>query len=182
MTSDQVITLRLDDIVPYWRNPRVVTDESVNAVAESLRRFGYQQPIVVDPSNVIIMGHTRYAAMRRLGVTECEVRVAATLSQRQVKELRVLDNRLHEYTRWDFDGLVAELDELDARLMQPFFPEVIALEDPGLPVEAAGSGADAYLGDGQSSKVAFTCPSCFHEWTTDVTREAVMGGRIEVPA
>jgi len=180
MTSepDRLVTMRIDDIVPYWRNPRVVTDEAVNAVAKSISEFGYQQPIVVDTANVIIMGHTRYAACRRLGVTEVEVRVAASLSPMKARELRVLDNRLHEYTRWDFDQLVEELDDLDQDLMRAYFPEVIPdlpdLADPGPLAPGAGQ-----VNTDQSPDVAFTCPSCFHEWEKTVTREMVMSGRIE---
>jgi hypothetical protein len=180
-TRDRTEVMRIDDIVPYWRNPRVVTDEAVNAVAESIRRFGYQQPIVVDASSVIIMGHTRYAACRRLGVTEVEVRIAASLSAMKARELRVLDNRLHEFTTWDFDQLVEELDEMDQKLMQGFFPEVIA-EDPGLPETDALTGGRETANPAQSPDVAFYCPSCFHEWETAVTREQVMSGRIEVSA
>jgi hypothetical protein len=181
MTSeDRYEVLRLDDIVPYWRNPRVITDEAVNAVAASITNFGYQQPIVVDASNVIIMGHTRYAAMRRLGVTEAEVRIAASLTAEQSRKLRVLDNRLHEYTRWDFDLLVDELEDLDAGLMRGYFPEVVAPDDsgPGYTAQALAEGAGSPTAD-QSDQVTFTCPSCFSEFEKQVTREMVMSGRIE---
>jgi ParB-like chromosome segregation protein Spo0J len=95
-TSTRVLSL--DDIVPYWRNPRVVTDDAVNAVAESIERYGYTQPIVVDAENVIVIGHTRYAALRRLGATEAPVMTVTTLSPTQVKQLRVIDNKAHELT------------------------------------------------------------------------------------
>ena len=189
MTSDQaaedrMAVIRLDDIVPYWRNPRDITDEAINAVATSIERFGYSQPIVIDASNVIIIGHTRYAAMRRMGVTECEVRVAASLPPAKVKQLRVLDNRLHEYTLWDFDQLVSELDGLDATLMRAYFPEAVASPDPGpdLGDPALTGSPDAGGTEAQSDQVDFLCPSCFHEWRATVTREAVLSGRIEVPA
>lgn len=177
--TDRTETMRLDDIVPYWRNPRVVTEEAIGAVAESIRRYGYNQPIVVDSRNVIIMGHTRYAALRRIGVTEIEVRVAASLSPSKVKQLRVLDNRLHEYTLWDFDSLVSELDELDDGLMRAYFPEIVAPEDPGINDEGLAAGVGP-SGPQQDSVVAFTCPSCFHEFETEVTREQLLSGRIEV--
>lgn len=170
-------TMRLDDVVPYWRNPRVVTDEAVNAVAESIRRYGYQQPIVVDDQNVIVMGHTRYAALRRLGVTEAPVHVAATLTVAQAKQLRVLDNRTHELTSWDFEGLVAELDELDADLMRSYFPEVVA--EPDIDGEGVEGGLDlGPVNPLDAGQVEFVCPSCFHEWEMPVDREAVMSGRL----
>lgn len=186
MTTSQAadtVVMQLNDVVPYWRNPRVVTDEAVNAVAESIKRFGYQQPIVVDADSVIIIGHTRYAALRRLGVTEVPVKVAADLTPQQVKQLRVIDNRSAEFTRWDFDTLVAELDDLDPDLMRGYFPEVV----PEAEVEYDGNDTvDVELGDGgtgpDGEPVSFVCPSCFNEWEMPVTREQIMSGRITTDA
>lgn len=177
--TDRYETLTIDEIVPYWRNPRVITDESVNAVAESLRRYGYQQPIVVDENYVIVMGHTRYAAMRRLGVTEAQVRVVE-MPAPKIKQLRLLDNRTHEYTSWDFDGLVNELEELDDDLMRSYFPEVVPEPDAGPSDDYNEFELFGPDGTSQDSEVEFVCPSCFHEWTMDVEREAVMSGRLEV--
>lgn len=177
--QDETRVMRLDDVVPYWRNPRVVTDEAVNAVAESIKRYGYQQPIVVDSENVIVMGHTRYAALRRLGATEAPVHVAATLSTAQAKQLRVIDNRTHELTSWDFEGLVAELDELDDDLMRAYFPEVVS-EPEGDADPALGEFDLGPVNPADAGDVEFVCPSCFHEWEMPVTREAVMSGRLAV--
>ena len=171
-------TLHLDDVVPYWRNPRVITDEAVNAVAESIQRYGYQQPIEVEPENVIIMGHTRYSARRRLGVTEVTVRVADQ-DPRKVKQLRLVDNRAHEYTSWDFDKLIDELDKLDDQLMHGYFPEVVAAPDAGPDVDFREEDAlDLEGTTGQDPNVEFLCPSCFHEWEMPVTREQIMSGRL----
>jgi hypothetical protein len=173
-TSTRVLSL--DDIVPYWRNPRVVTDDAVNAVAESIERYGYTQPIVVDAENVIVIGHTRYAALRRLGATEAPVMTVTTLSPTQVKQLRVIDNKAHELTSWNFDDLVAELDDLDAGLMRAYFPDVVPDADEG-PQFTAGAEDQTYTPP-PDDQVEFTCPSCFHEFSTTVTREQVLSGRI----
>lgn len=179
-----LVTMKLDDIIPYWRNPRRITDESVNAVAESLRRYGYQQPIVVDESNVIVIGHTRYAALRRIGVTEIPVLVAKGLSPVKIKELRVVDNRTHEYGSWDFTQLVNELSELDAELMQSFFPEVAMG-----PVAGDTGGADSFDLNAKSdvadvtkteSSAEFICPSCFHSWEMNVTESMIRKGRLQL--
>jgi ParB-like nuclease family protein len=169
--------LALDEIVPYWRNPRVVTDDAVNAVAASIERYGYTQPMVVDAENVLIIGHTRYAALRRLGATHAPVMTATHLTPTQVKQLRVIDNKAHELTTWNFDDLVAELDDLDAGLMRAYFPDVVPDADSGPGFTAADDGDQAYTPP-PDDQVEFTCPSCFHEFSTMVTREQVLSGRI----
>ena len=91
--TDVIETISLDKVRPYWRNPRRVTEDAVNQLIASIREYGYQQPIVVDSDYVIIVGHTRYAALRRMEVTEAPVRVARSLTPAQAKQYRVLDNR-----------------------------------------------------------------------------------------
>jgi hypothetical protein len=173
----QAQLLDLDQIVPYWRNPRVVTDEAVNAVAESITRYGYNQPIVVDASNVIVVGHTRYAALRRLGVAQAPV-VTVDLPPAKIKQLRVLDNRTHEFTSWNFDQLVQELDELDDDLMRAYFPDIVAEPDAGPDASGFVGAADGPYTPPPADQVEFTCPSCFHEFSGTVTREMVLSGRI----
>lgn len=180
-SSEQRIEVRrLDELVPYWRNPRKISDDAVNAVAESISRYGYQQPIVVDGSNVIIIGHTRYMALRRLGYTECAVKVETGLTPHQVKQLRIIDNKTAEYTAWDFSKLVNELEGLDAQLMNSFFPEIAPpssedLQDPVVFTEThetpPPSGSDV---------AEFICPQCFHQWEMSVTKEAIYSGRLGV--
>lgn len=179
----EVETLALDSIRPYWRNPRQIPEEAVNAVAASIATYGYNQPIVVDTERVIVVGHTRYAALRRLGYDAAQVRVASGLTPEQARQLRVLDNRTAEFTSWDFEALTAELSELDSTLLQSYFPELI---ESAVEQEALGAGA----GEPEIDRsVEFTCPSCFHTFVTEVTREQIMSGTIstgteptEVPA
>lgn len=169
--------LDIDSIRPYWRNPRRIPEEAVAGLMTSIRKFGYNQPIVVDTSGVIIIGHTRYAAMRRMGFEKIPVQVADTLTAAQTKELRLIDNRSGEFSSWDFDqltGEVSELAELDRELMEQFFPELLAVElatkDPTELLDTSG--------DTVTSTVDFVCPSCFHLWTAQITRSDLMSGRI----
>lgn len=99
---------RITEIRPYENNPRV-NDGAVDAVAASIREFGFQQPIVVDAGGVIIAGHTRYKAALRLGLTEVPVVVADTLTPDQVKAYRLADNKTGELATWDFAALDEEL-------------------------------------------------------------------------
>ncbi|QGZ16650.1 ParB-like nuclease domain protein [Microbacterium phage Leaf] len=172
-------TVKVSDLVPYWRNPRRISDEAVTAVMDSIREYGYQQPIVVDPEMVIIMGHTRHAAVRRLGMEEIPVLVAENLTPKQVKELRTIDNRTAEFTRWDFEKLMGELEGVDSVLMQSFFPEVL-----GAPSED-DVAEEVFTVDVTAERKAdptaeFICPSCFHQWEMPVSREDVFAGELYV--
>ena len=104
-----VRSMDLASLVPYERNPRKRPKEAVVAVAASLKKFGWQQPIVVDSKNVISVGHTRHAAALSLGWTTAPVVV---IPDDQAAAYRLVDNRSGEFTVWDNDLLRAELDAL----------------------------------------------------------------------
>lgn len=109
----RVIEKLLSDIKPYSNNPRR-NDGAVEAVAASLKEFGWQQPIVVDKDDVIIAGHTRYKAAQKLGLQTAPVVIADNLTPEQVKAYRLADNKTGELAIWDIDGLNIELEELAA--------------------------------------------------------------------
>lgn len=96
---------------PYAKNPRR-NDAAVEKVAASIREFGWAQPIVVDGDGVIIIGHTRLKAAKKLGLATVPVLVRADLSPEQVAALRLADNKTAELAEWDEPLLAAELDAL----------------------------------------------------------------------
>ena len=98
----------LGSIRPYENNPRF-NDAAVDAVAASIRAFGFRQPLVVDEAGVIIVGHTRYKAALKLGLKEVPVHVAVGLSPAQAKAYRLADNQTTELSWWDDDKLAQEL-------------------------------------------------------------------------
>jgi len=100
--------LSLASIKPYEKNPRK-NDGAVDGVAESIKQFGFQQPIVVDKDNVIVAGHTRYKAAKKLGLKTVPCVRADELTKEQVKAYRILDNKLNELATWDFEALSEEL-------------------------------------------------------------------------
>ena len=104
----EVLQRPIREITPYDNNPRN-NDSAVDAVAASIREFGWQQPIVVDKDGVIIAGHTRYKAARKLGLTEVPVVVADNLTDEQIKAYRLADNKSGELADWDFSALEEEL-------------------------------------------------------------------------
>jgi ParB-like chromosome segregation protein Spo0J len=91
----------IDRPIPYARNARKLSGQAVDKVAASLKEFGWRQPIVVDEEGVIVVGHTRLMAAKKLGMTEVPVHVATGLSKAQVKAYRLMDNRAHQETDWD---------------------------------------------------------------------------------
>jgi len=101
----------IDSVRPYEKNPRK-NDSAVDAVATSLREFGFRQPIVVDTEGVIIAGHTRYKAALKLGLAKVPVHVATDLSPEQIRAYRLADNKTGELATWDFEILPIELAAL----------------------------------------------------------------------
>ncbi len=108
----QIESVALNKIIPYIRNPRK-NENAVEKVASSIKEFGFRQPIVVDAENVIIAGHTRFEAAKRLGLDLVPVHVADGLTEQQVKAYRIADNRVGQEAEWDYDLLKLELEELD---------------------------------------------------------------------
>ncbi|RIK82899.1 MAG: chromosome partitioning protein ParB [Planctomycetota bacterium] len=103
----------LADIRPYDKNPRI-NDSAVDAVAASIREFGFRQPIVVDPDGVIICGHTRYKAAQKLGLEKVPVHVATDLTPEQLRAYRIADNQTASLAEWNYDLLPIELADLKA--------------------------------------------------------------------
>lgn len=99
----------VSDLMPYANNPRL-NDGAVDAVAASIKEFGFKVPIVVDADGVIVTGHTRLKAAKKLGIKTVPVIVADDLSPEQVKAFRLADNKTSELADWDLGKLDIELD------------------------------------------------------------------------
>lgn len=113
----------ISKIKPYWRNPRH-NEAGIEVVKESIERYGFNQPIVVDKKNVIVVGHTRYKALLQLGWENVPV-IVADLSPAKAKEYRIADNKTAEFSTWKMDALVPEVRQIeDIEGMQIFFPDV----------------------------------------------------------
>ena len=112
MTKVVIEYRNIEDINPYEKNPRK-NEDAVRDVAESIRHFGFKVPIIVDKEGVIIAGHTRLKAAKKLGMTEVPVIQADDLTEEQAKAFRVADNKVAERSLWDIDILKDELADLD---------------------------------------------------------------------
>lgn len=107
----KVIEVPIDQVKPYENNPRI-NDDAVQETANSIKEFGWQQPIVVDKNNVVIVGHTRLKAAEKLKLKKVPVVIADTLSEQQVKAYRLADNKTGELADWDVELLDIELDDI----------------------------------------------------------------------
>ena len=106
-------------LTPYERNPRRIPDEAVAAVAESIERYGFRQPIVVDTEGVVVAGHTRLEAAKRLGLEAVPVVGVGDLSPEEVRAYRLADNRTAEISSWEIEGLAGELAALEESGLGP---------------------------------------------------------------
>ena len=106
-----------DDLIPYANNPRR-NDAAVDKVANSIKEFGFRVPIVVDADNVIVAGHTRLKAAKKLGLKTVPCVVADDLTEDQIKAYRLADNKVSELAEWDFELLDLELDDIELDMSQ----------------------------------------------------------------
>lgn len=164
--------LPIKQVKPYWRNPRD-NSKTMEALKESIKKFGFKVPITVDKSYTIVTGHARYKAMVELGYEEIEC-IVLDLSKAKVKEYRLADNKVAEFSLWDSDKLSVELAKLDdPSIMQDFGFQSVELEDLAV-IEAPELNTDieeplpknTVGGKGEENddnELILTCPECFHE-------------------
>ena len=115
----EIKNLRLDEIKPYENNPRKNQD-AIDKVASSIKEFGFQSPIIVDKNMVIVAGHTRYEAAKKLKLKAVPVIVAENLTEEQAKAYRLADNKTAEFAEWDNNLLDKELFDIKEIDMSQF--------------------------------------------------------------
>lgn len=146
----QIITKNIDELTPYENNPRR-NDDAVEYVANSIREFGFKVPVIIDRDGVIVAGHTRIKACKRLGIREVPCVIADDLTDDQIKAFRLADNKVGERAKWDFDMLDIELEDIELD-MEEFGFVLDNLEDATKEVEEddipnVAEEATAKLGD-----------------------------------
>lgn len=145
----EIKTMALNDLVPYANNPRK-NKKAINGVAKSIKDFGFRVPIVIDKDNVIICGHTRYEACKKLGIHSVPCVMADDLDKEQVKAFRLADNNVAEFSTWDEDALAAEIEELG-----------IDMSEYGFNIEKALQvGEEINVDDFDDEKFKYECPCC----------------------
>lgn len=108
----QIVIKKLADIVPYANNTKKHDETQIKNVAESIKKYGWVQPLVIDNDGTIVIGHCRALAAEKLGMEEVPCVVVSDLTEEEINALRIVDNKTNE-SQWDFDLLSAELPEID---------------------------------------------------------------------
>jgi site-specific DNA-methyltransferase (adenine-specific) len=109
----------IDKVIPYENNPRN-NDSAVEAVAASIREFGFRVPVVIDADNVLVTGHTRLRAAEMLGMKKIPVIKASDLTEEQIREFRIIDNKSSELADWDLEVMRKELESIQGIDMTEF--------------------------------------------------------------
>lgn len=146
-----ILNLGLEEIKPYEKNPRN-NDNAVDAVAASIREFGFKVPIIIDKDNIIVAGHTRYKAAKKIGLKTVPCIKADDLTDEQVKAFRLADNKVAEQAEWDFDLLNEELETITMDMEQFGFDlpeektptEIIEDDVPDVPEEPKSKYGQVY--------------------------------------
>jgi ParB family transcriptional regulator, chromosome partitioning protein len=144
----------IDKLIPYARNPRK-NDAAVDSVAASIKEFGFKQPIVIDAENVVVAGHTRLKAAKKLGIKEVPCLRADDLTPDQIKAYRILDNKVAEKSEWDLELLPLELSEIELDL-GPFEVEFDMPDGPDF--DPVSDDEQGKLDEMQKIQ----CPECGH--------------------
>lgn len=150
-----VIMRRIDELKPYEMNAKEHPETQIVNVAESIRRFGWKQPIVIDAEDTIIIGHCRVEAAKRIGLKEAPCLIADDLTPMQVRELRILDNRLNE-SPWDYELLMDEIADLP---LEGFNLDFSALTASTTGEAKDGSG-EIDLEDFDDDQFDYICDEC----------------------
>ena len=153
----EIKKIKLADIKPYENNARI-NDDAVDYVVKSISQCEYVAPIILDENNVILAGHTRYKALKKLGYDEAECVIKEGLSDEQKRKYRLLDNKTTEFADWDFDILQSELDGLDFEDLDIDWglPDLELNETSDYIPEQEDVDIDKY----ESNRKEVECPSC----------------------
>lgn len=123
-----VVTMKIADLKAYENNPRK-NEKAVDAVANSINSFGFKVPVIIDKNNVVVAGHTRLMACKKLGIDEVPCVIADDLTEDQIKAFRIADNKTAELADWDFDKLKEELGSIDIDMEQFGFTDLEKIMD-----------------------------------------------------
>lgn len=177
-----IATVKINEVRPYWRNPRK-NDETVEALKDSIERYGYTVPIVVDAEGVILAGHARYRALVQLGYEEIRI-VQVDLPEEKARQFRVADNKAGEFSEWDMDTLKEEFDALGVGSLEnlaEFFTgdewsdvlDMSAFDTPPetdeerlenqAPAGSAPKSTDEEEEEEEDQQIELLCPHCLEE-------------------
>lgn len=149
MAEMKVVEIELRKLIPYENNPRK-NEKAVDAVVNSIKQFGFKNPIIVDENMVIISGHTRRLAALKLSMDKVPVIIAKDLTEEQVRAFRLADNRVASFSSWDEAKLKEEIADINN----------IDLSDFGFKKDKIDD-----IFREKAEKKVHICPKCGHEWS-----------------
>lgn len=175
-----IIYKNVDELIPYVNNPRH-NENAVDAVASSIKNFGFKQPIVIDSKNEIVAGHTRLLASKKLGLEEVPVIIADDLTEAQVKAFRLADNKVGELASWDYELLDLELEDIEIENLD-FDMSEFGFEDDSFDMsyidELNEEGLSMTRGDNDYFTMSLTFPiekeQLINDYINDVTKDKLV--------
>jgi len=129
MENSQIEYVSIKAINPYTKNARLHSEEQIENIMESITKFGFNNPILIDEKNIIIAGHGRYAAAKKLELSKIPIIVLSHLTEMQKKAYILADNKIALNATWEYDLLAEEIKKLDA---DDFDLDVIGFSDQEL--------------------------------------------------
>ncbi|ENY8491868.1 TPA: ParB N-terminal domain-containing protein [Clostridioides difficile] len=161
MNKREVIYLNLEDIKPYENNPRN-NEQAIEKVVNSIKEFGFNNPITVDKDYVIVTGHTRYEASKILGLKQVPCIILSNLAEEQIKGYRLADNKIGEFSEWEFDKMTKELAEIENIDMSSLGFNIHMFEDLG--IIDADFILEEELEEKEKKGKMVKCPHCNEEF------------------
>lgn len=154
-----IIEMPIAEIIPYENNPRK-NDGAIEAVANSIKEFGFKVPIIIDKDNVIVAGHTRLKAAEKLGLESVPVIKADDLTDEQIRAFRLADNKTAEYSEWDEKKLHAILAGLNPDMLESFG---FQMDDP--------VDFEQFFEEAEEKEHLIKCPLCGETFNRDEAEE-----------
>ena len=152
-----IIEQYVNDLIPYENNARI-NDKAIDIVANSIQEFGFKNPVIIDKNKVIVAGHTRVEACKKLGIDKVPCIVADDLTEEQIKAFRIADNSSAQVAEWDMEKLMAELETIDYDMEQFGLQEQLNQ----LQVNFDNGLEDEEYNDMGVQKHLCKCPVCGH--------------------
>lgn len=150
----EIVMRKVSELTPYEKNAKTHDEKQIANVANSIKRFGWQQPIVIDENGVVVIGHCRLLAAKKLKLKEVPVTVASGLTEDEIKELRIADNKTNE-SPWDLGLLAEDIEGLDFE----GFDLDLGVDLPDFDFDQS---SEAPASDKAPELVS--CPKCGFEW------------------
>lgn len=146
----EIIYKNIDELKKYENNPRF-NEKAIQEVAKSIKNFGFKVPIIIDKDDVIICGHTRLEASKLLKIKKIPCIVADDLTEEQIRAFRIVDNRVSEFSRWDYDKLKEELKKVNVDDFDFDNIEILDISDDDFINE---------IKDSVKKDIKYKCPKC----------------------